>query len=63
MKERNKFWIILTVFLGCFYLPVELLGGSGWGGDGDDNFWNKTRQTILSVAVHCNIHEGSVLGI
>ncbi|MCK9554439.1 permease [bacterium] len=25
MKERNKFLLIAAVFLGCFYMPVELL--------------------------------------
>lgn len=25
MKERNKFLIMIAVFMGCFYLPVELL--------------------------------------
>lgn len=25
MKERNKFLLMIAVFLGCFYLPVELL--------------------------------------
>jgi len=25
MKERNKLFIIVAIFLGCFYLPVELL--------------------------------------